>query len=179
MAGAQSEGIQWSRTLVPMNGRGAMALGRSRKKGKLQKTHWLAIADSAMEWRFDLAGAQADSLLRLLLIAGTQSRIDTTSSAPHDESRTDVPVRVLHQPTPRHWGRSGRVLAEYVVGTEGRAEPGSSLAFLVSDPALISEALEVVQAPRVRPRRARRALRAAGGAADVLLDAGAQVRCKD
>jgi hypothetical protein len=149
--GAQSEGIQWSRTLVPVNGRGAMALGRSRKKGNLQKTHWLAIADSATGWRFEMTGGQADSLLRLLLSAAAQSRIDTTNSAPLDESRTDVPVHIVHQPrlVPRE--RAGRVLAQWVVGVDGLMEPASFVAVLASDPALTSEALETVRGSRFRP----------------------------
>jgi len=147
----QSEGIQWSRTLVPVNGRGAMALGRSRKKGNLQKTHWLAIADSVTGWRFELSGAQADSLLRLLLSAATQSRIDTTQSAPLDESGTDVPVRIEHQPKPVSRGRTGRVLAQWVVGVDGLMEPGSFTTFLASDPHLAAEALETVRRSRFRP----------------------------
>jgi len=148
---AQSEGIQWSRTLVPMNGRGAMALGRSRKQGNLQKTHWLAIADSATGWRFEMTGAQADSLLHLLLSAAAQSRIDTTDSAPLDEFRTDIPVHVVHQPrlVPRE--RAGRVLAQWVVGVDGLMESGSFLAVLTSDPALTDEALEIVRRSRFRP----------------------------
>lgn len=151
VAGAQSEGIQWSRTLLPLNGRGALALGRSRKKGTLQKTHWLAVADSVTGWRFELTGSQADSLLRVLLSAASQSAVDTTDSAPLDESRTDVPVRVVSQPTLQSQGRYGRVLAQWVVGTDGRMEPGSFVAYLASDPALAAVALDAIQRSRFLP----------------------------
>lgn len=151
VSGAQSEGIQWSRTLLPLYGRGAMALGRSRKKGSLQKTHWLAIADSATGWRFELTAAQADSLLHLLLGAASQSAVDTTGTAPLDESRTDVPVRIVSQPKLQPLGRVGRVLAQWIVGADGRMEPGSFVAYLASDPALAAEAEEAVRRSRFLP----------------------------
>ena len=147
----QSEGIQWSRTLLPGDGRGGLSLGRSRKKGSLQKTHWLAIADSVTGWRFELTGAEADSLLRLLLRAATQSRLDTTDFAPFDQSRTDVPARTDHQPRLAARGRGGRVLAQWVVGVDGRMEPGSFAAVFASDPGLTAEALENVERSRFRP----------------------------
>ena len=148
---AQPVGIQWSRTLLPVNGRGAMSLGRSLKKGSLQKTHWLAMADSVTGWRFELTGAQADSLLRLLMSAAIQSRIDTAHSAPLDESRTDVPVRTEHQPRLAPRGRTGRVLAQWVVGVDGLMEPGSFAPVLAPDPRLVAEALETVRRSRFRP----------------------------
>jgi hypothetical protein len=151
VAGAQAEGIQWSRTLVPANRKGAVAIGRSRKKGLLQQTHWLAIADSITGWRFELSGSQADGLLRGLLSAASQSRIDTTESAPVDESRTDRPVRILQQPKLPTRGRGGRVLAQWVVGTDGEAEPGSFSAYLATDPALVGEALDAVRHFRFQP----------------------------
>jgi hypothetical protein len=151
VAGDQAEGIQWSRSLVPLNRRGAITLGRSRKKGNLQKTHWLAISDSATGWRLELTGAQADSLLRLLFLAGTRSGIDTSSSAPLADSPPEVPVRIVKQAelSPREMG--GRVLAQWVVGADGLMEPGSFLAILASDPDLISEALETVRRSRFLP----------------------------
>ena len=78
---APAEGIQWSRALLPREGKGAIAVGRERRKGRLQKGHWLAIADSASGWRAEMDGADADSLLKLLLQAASQSRVDTTGPA--------------------------------------------------------------------------------------------------
>ena len=75
---APADGIQWSRALLPREGKGAIAVGRERRKGRLQKGHWLAIADSTTGWRAGMDGADADSLLKLLLLAGSQSRVDTT-----------------------------------------------------------------------------------------------------
>ncbi len=148
---ARADGIQWSRPLTPLNRHGALALGRERKKGKLQNTHWIAVADSSTGWRAELTGAEADSLLRLFLNLGTQSRFDTTSAAPYDETRVDSPVSVLHQPLPRYHGKAGRVVAQYVVGESGAADTASFVAFLASDRDLIPDAWEVLRRSRFRP----------------------------
>ena len=161
--GDQSEGIQWSRTLRPLRDSGAVALGRSRKKGKLEKTHWLAIADSASGWRFELTGHEADSLLRLLLIGGSRSRIDTSSAAPFDESRVDRPARIEDQPGARRL-RPGQAAVQYVIDADGRVEPESFRVLLASDPALVAETRALVLASRfqaaerqgVRVRQVRR-----------------------
>lgn len=145
--GDQSEGIQWSRTLRPLRDSGAVALGRSRKKGKLERTHWLAIADSASGWRFELTATEADSLLRLLLIGGSESRSDTSSTAPFDESRVDRAARIADQPAPKR-RQPGQAAVQYVVGTDGKVEPESFRVLLASDPALIAETLALVMASR-------------------------------
>jgi hypothetical protein len=54
---AQADGIQWSRALLPWKGNGA-------------------IADSIAGWRAEMDGADADSLLKLLMLVGSQSRVD-------------------------------------------------------------------------------------------------------
>lgn len=161
--GDQSEGIQWSRTLRPLRDSGAVALGRSRKTGKLERTHWLAIADSVSGWRFELTGNQADSLLRLLLIGGSQSRIDTSEAAPFDEFRVDLPARIADQPAARR-RQPGQAAVQYVVGADGRVEPESFRVLLASDPVLIAETQALVLASRfqaaerqgVRVRQVRR-----------------------
>jgi len=143
--GDQSEGIQWSRTLRPLRDSGAVALGRSRKKGKLERTHWLAIADSVSGWRFELTGHEADSLLKLLLIGGSQSRIDGSGAAPFDESRVDRPARIADQPVARR-RQPGQAAVQYVVGADGRVEPESFRVLLASDPALGAETRALVLA---------------------------------
>lgn len=151
-----AEGIQWSRTLVPRLGRGAIAMGRTRKKGALQKTHWLAISDSAIGWRLEMGGKEADSLLRLFLVLGGQSRVDTSSGQPADSSTVDEPVRILDQGAievnqRRH--KHGRVVAQYVVDTLGRVEPGSFVAFLATSPDLIGLFQQAVEASKFLPAR--------------------------
>jgi hypothetical protein len=150
VAGDAAEGIQWSRSLRPVDGKGAIAVGRGRKKGALQKTHWLAIADSVTGWRFELSGREADSLLQLMLAAGAQSRLDSAAAA-LEESAVEVPVRVLHQPALERRGWQGRVLVEFVVGVDGRAEPESFVAYLVSEPRLVAPAREMILASRFAP----------------------------
>ena len=148
-----AEGIQWSRTLLPRRGRGAIAMGRTRKKGELQKAHWLAISDSITGWQVELSAQQADSLLKLFLMLGSQSRVDTSSGQPADSAAVDVPVAILEQPSPRFLDlrQLGRVVAQYVVDATGRAEPESFVAFVATDPRLIQEFRRVVQNSRFRP----------------------------
>jgi hypothetical protein len=150
---APADGIQWSRTLTPRDRNGALALGRERRKGKLAKTHWFAIADSVTGWRAELSGTEADSLLQLLLNLGTQSRLDTSATAPFDEARVDVPVSIVHQPVPQVRGRTGRVVATFVVDESGKADPATFVAFLASDPKLIPDAWELLRASRFTPAR--------------------------
>jgi hypothetical protein len=147
LPGDQSEGIQWSRTLRPLRDSGAVALGRSRKRGRLERTHWLAIADSASGWRFELTASEADSLLRLLLIGGSQSRTDTSSAAPLDESRVDRPARIVDQPAAKR-RQPGQAAVQYVVGSDGKVEPESFRVLLASDPGLIGETRTLVLATR-------------------------------
>ena len=150
LPGDQSEGIQWSRTLRPLRDSGAVALGRSRKKGKLERTHWLALADSASGWRFELTAHEADSLLRLLLIGGSQSRTDTSSAAPFDESRVDRPALIVDQPAAKR-RQPGQAAVQYVVGADGKVEPESFRVLLASDPSLIGETRALVLASRFDP----------------------------
>jgi hypothetical protein len=150
LPGDQSEGIQWSRTLLPHRDSGAVALGRSRKKGKLERTHWLAMADSASGWRFELTAGEADSLLRLLLIGGSQSRTDTSTAAPFDESRVDRPARIVDQPAAKR-RQPGQAAVQYVVGADGKAEPESFRVLLASDPGLMGETRTLVLASRFEP----------------------------
>jgi hypothetical protein len=151
---AQADGIQWSRALLPRGGSGAVAVGRERKKGKLQKGHWLAIADSIAGWRAEMDGAEADSLLKLLLLVGSRSRVDTIGTAALEAFATDTPVSVIHQPVPRSvHNRSGRVVMTYVVQADGTVDVGSVVAYLASDPALVPLALEVLRRSRFNPAR--------------------------
>ena len=148
---APADGIQWSRTLTPLGGRGGVSLGRQRKKGKLDQTRWLAIADSATGWRAELTGTEADSLLQLLLTIAVQARLDTSSAAPYDDYRVDVPVSVVHQPGPKYRGKPGRVVTSYVVDESGGVDSASLVVFLASDPALIPDAWGVLRASRFQP----------------------------
>ncbi len=147
---APDKGIQWSRTLTPLGGQGGLSLGRERKQGKLDETRWLAIADSA-GWRAELTGAEADSLLQLMLTFGMQSRLDTASTAPYERERVDAPALVLHQPVPRVPGKIGQVVVTYVVDENGMADPATFVALLASDPGLIPEAWSLLKASRFKP----------------------------
>lgn len=153
---AQSDGIQWSRALSPREGNGAISVGRVRKKGKLQKGHWLAIADSTTGWRAEMDGAEADSLLTLLLLVGSRSRVDTSDASALEAFRTDEPAKIIHQPAPKRLpDGEGRVALAYVVNAEGHVEEGSMVAYLVSDAALVPLAVEILRGSRFLPAQRR------------------------
>ncbi len=137
---AAPKGIQWSRTLLPLGGQGGLALGRSRKNQVLEQKRWLAVGDSALGWQADISGAEADSLLQVFLTLGSASRLDTTSGAPSDSSRVDSRATPDHPVAPRSNGLTGRVAAQYVVGVDGRVEPGSIAILFASDSRLAEPA---------------------------------------
>lgn len=147
------DGIQWSRTLGAMNARGAVTIGRERKKGQLHKARWLAIADSSSGWRLPLTERQADSLLRLVLHVASLSRIDTAAGAALEADRVDAPVRVLSQPRPPFRGVAGRVLLQFIVDVDGRADPASLVTYAASDSILVRDAFLVIRGARFEPAR--------------------------
>jgi hypothetical protein len=145
------EGIQWSRPLHSLNGRGAFTMGRSRKRGQLQKGHWLAITDSVAGWRMAVTGLEADSLLRLILSIGSLARLDSLWDTGLEADHMDLPARIIHQPEPRSRGLLGQAVVQSMVGVDGRVEPGTSAIYLATDRSLIEEALAIARDTRFRP----------------------------
>jgi len=151
--GTAPKGIQWSRTLLPIGGKGGLALGRSRKNQSLESERWLAIGDSALGWQAPISGAEADSLLRLFMALGSASRIDTSSDAPSDSARVDTPVTIDHRGYLGGTGVTGRVIGQFVVGLDGRVEPGSFAVLFASDPGLVKLAWAALSEARYPPAR--------------------------
>ena len=147
--GGPPDAVQWSPALNALGGGGAIAVGRNRKKGALDKPYWLAVTDSTPGWRVEIAAQEADSLLRLLLVLASQSRIDTAGAATPEQ--VDRPVRVREQPKPSWNDAMGRALVQFVVGTDGRAEPESFVVLMTSSPQLSSRAWDVIKASRFEP----------------------------
>ena len=150
-SGGPLNAMQWSPNLRPLDGQGGFLLGRHRKKGVLQKDYGLAAADSAPGWEVEITGSEADSVLRLLLAAAAVSKVDTSSAGVPDERQVDQPAKLLQQerPRPRGGGAAGRgaaavVALRYVVGLDGRAEPGSPQLLFASVPGNESEATRLV-----------------------------------
>ena len=146
-SGGPAEAIQWSPTLRPVDGRGGLLVGRHRKKGTLQKDYWLAIADSAPGWQVEIAGAEADSLLKLFFMLSPRARVDSLSGAP-DKEHVDLPA-IMKSGKPR--GLSGRFAAQFVVGIDGRIEEGSLLILLAAPARLEGPAREFIRECRFDP----------------------------
>ena len=147
--GGPADAIQWSPTLRPLDGKGGFLLGRHRRKGKLEKEHYVAVADSAPGWQADLEGREADSLLHLILTLAPQARIDSMQVL--DRNRVDRPVAILQQPQPAARGMRTRVAVQYVVGADGQVEAQTFVVLLAASPRLASEAWEVIRASRFEP----------------------------
>lgn len=143
-----SSGIQWSPALRGRRGAGTFAMGRERKNGALARKHWLAIADSAGGWRTDIGPVEGDSILKVLFLAASQARLDTSSTG---TDNFDTEIEVVEQPEPKYRGILGRVVAQFVVTAEGRADPDTFVALLASDPELVAEARASILATRYRP----------------------------
>ncbi len=148
VSGGPPDAIQWSATLRPIGGRGGFLLGRHRKKGTLEKDHWLAIADSAPGWQAEIAPREADSLLRLILVLAPRAALDTGAHAALDRDQVDHPAVPTRQP---NGGGSHPVAAQYVVGIDGRVEPESVRLFLVSSARLEAAARDEILGLRFEP----------------------------
>ncbi|HEX7025270.1 MAG TPA: hypothetical protein VF187_10680, partial [Gemmatimonadales bacterium] len=98
----------------------------------------------------ELKETQADSLLRLFLAFGSQSRIDTSATAPRERDRVDVEAAVEHQPAPRPLATAGRAVVQFVVAADGTAEPGSFVLLTTTDPGLMVEAWDIIRTTRFR-----------------------------
>lgn len=141
---AEDERIQWTRELRAFRSPGSLRLGRTVKKGRLKGDRWLSLGDSTHRWHVDLSGHEADSLLRLLVaVSAASGPIDTVAPPAFDEDSVDTPVTQVRIPKPAFKG-VGRVLAQYVVGPDGRVEPGSIVFLLATSPDHAKEARAIL-----------------------------------
>jgi hypothetical protein len=150
-SGGPSDAIQWSPTLRPVGGVGGLLIGHHLKKGKFEKEHYLAIADSAPGWQAEISAQQADSLLRLVFALAAQARLAAPGTAPFEASRVDRAARVVEQGKPRSRGVAALVAVQYVVGVDGRVEPGSLLVLGAASAELETEAKDLVSGSRFEP----------------------------
>jgi hypothetical protein len=143
--------IQWTRALRALRDEGSLSIGREVKGGKLLGSRWLAVRDKKLGWSLELSGAEADSLLNLFLVAAMNARVADSAVVHRGTDSVDVPVSVEYQPMPRYRGIIGRAVTRYVVGADGRAEPGTLTILLASSPALAEEARWVLLGSRFHP----------------------------
>ena len=149
------DGIQLSPPLPALHGHGTVSVGRSHKHGRLTGSRWLVLADSTVAWRLELTAQEADSLLRLVLVATAQAQFVPEHLAAVDPDTVDTPASIAYQPQPTSLGRIGRVLVRYIVGTDGRPEIDSFEALLASDTTFVTGARRVIAASRFHPAQRR------------------------
>jgi TonB family protein len=118
----------------------AFAVGRWRKKNKLDRLTRLVIAPRGEEaLLFDLERQQLDTLLDAFEVAASQSAVVVRSSPPRDTTlanRVTVAApppntRVPEYPEERRrHGREGEVWLSFVVGADGMVDPESIVVYL-------------------------------------------------
>ena len=102
----------------------------------------------------------------LLFLAACASHTPASNSLPdasqgpaYDEKAVDQPVSPITMPKPVYprafqiAGQCGYVDLRYVVGIDGRAEPGTIVAVYATHPDFAKSALDVVRASRFNPAR--------------------------
>lgn len=148
-AGGDAKGVQWSRALMPWDGVGGLSLGRSRKDGKLEKAHWLAVAESRDGWRTEISAADADSLIRALFGLAALSRVDSFAVT------GGVPATETQAADTRYRGIAGQVAAMFIVEADGRVDRSSFRALVSTDPRLEPAAWTAIAEARFQPARNR------------------------
>lgn len=140
-----------------------LAVARPPKPAARSRPFRVILRDDATNagWHTDVTEVQFTELLTVVRLAARTSGYEpvfSPSSRPsHDgECGLDEPAQVKYQPSPRYvrpgGGRThGRVILQYVVGRDGRAEPASIRAILSDGDALLEEARRVILGSRFEP----------------------------
>jgi hypothetical protein len=152
------DGIRWAPPLHSSRRDGEISLGRQIRKGKLRETTHLAIGDSTSRWAATLDVGSAERLLLALLAVASRSRlVPTDSSLPPDSlgvcTTPDEAIGVVSQPVPSFPGSEGRVVVQYVVGTDGRADMSTFHVLLAPHQRHAEVARKTIADSRFRPAR--------------------------
>jgi hypothetical protein len=142
-----------------------VVLAKNRRKTTPQQAFVLVVSDSEShtQWKTFASPAQVDALLSALESAAMQSRVRFAQGDRADiadaEDSVDTPVHVVAIPRPKYppqlssRGLIGRVWMMYVVGANGRAEPGSFRPLLADDPLFTRAAIEALVHGKYHPAR--------------------------
>jgi hypothetical protein len=141
-----------------------VVLAENRRKTTPEEALVLVVSDvrSHTQWKTFASPAQVDTLLGALESTAAQSRAGLASGDPTGadaEDSVDTPVRIVSLPRPRYppelssKGRIGRVWMMYVVGADGRAEPGSFRPLLADDPLFTRAAIVALVHAKYQPAR--------------------------
>jgi hypothetical protein len=149
-------GIRLTPKLRGTRGPQFLLLGRNRAKASPEKTFYLVASDSTRrtQWKTFASSAQVDSLLTAL---ERTARAGQATFDPAAEPEPDTPVSVVFQPRPAYPGelaskrRIGRVWMQYVVGADGRAQPGSFRPLLTDDSLFTHAAIRALLRGRYKP----------------------------
>jgi hypothetical protein len=142
-----------------------LVLANTRRKPTPQNALVFVVSDSGSHthWKTFASPAQVDTLLSALESTARESLVRFASGDParaaDAEDSVDTPVHVVAIPRPKYppelmmKGRVGRVWMMYIVGADGRAEPGSFRPLLADDPRFTRSAIVALVHAKYQPAR--------------------------
>lgn len=157
--------ILWTPGLVS-TGKDEFWVGRKTGERMPGWEHYVAIGSRAARWQAQLTADELAALLMLLYQASTEARLSPTASSTRKDGvqlflndgircagdTTFVPAKLLHwrlnHPDPT---RVGQVYAQYIVGTDGKAEPGSFRALIATSDRYAREAERTIATADFQP----------------------------
>jgi hypothetical protein len=145
-----SPGANWLRPLPGAGGEGLLRLGRW-VAGGIRTDAIVAPSDGRAGWQVRLSAEETLSLVARLGEARAESRRDSAIIASWDKDSVDRPVQPRRQRMEAVDGRSGRVLVQFVVDTNGRADMHTFTVILASDPTLEGAARAIIRRSRFEP----------------------------
>lgn len=143
--------------------RGYFSVGRKSATTIAAWEHYVTFNGTEALWRSQVTGKELNQLLMLMFQASTQSRLDkrivagpngTLALRPFDcaDLVPLVPVTLehvsLHHPAP---GKKGQVYATYIIGPDGRAEPGSFRVLVATTEVFALAAEQAIMEARFTP----------------------------
>lgn len=143
-------GANWLRPLPGAGGEGRLRLGRW-VAGGIRTDAIVAPSDDRAGWQVRLSAEETLSLVARLGEARAESRRDSAIIAAWDKDTVDSPVQPRRQRMEAVDGRSGRVLVQFVVDTNGRADMHTFTVILASDATLEGAARAIIRRSRFEP----------------------------
>ena len=158
--------ILWTPSLRSPEGTAELWVGRKTGERMPGWEHYVAIGTPQIRWQAQVTADELAALLMLLYKASTQAhRNPTVTSTRKDGTHLFLddgvhcvgdtvfePAKLLHasvnHPSP---GGSGQVYSQYIVGTDGKAEPGSFRALIATNDKYATEAQRAVAAADFKP----------------------------
>lgn len=162
--------LRYLPALRPSRGRRLLLLADYGTRAKPDRRYVLVVSDSAarVHYKTFASAAEVDRLADAIAVSAELGHRmlepadggTPTPTLTEDAPGIDSPVRPEHFPRLEYPPgllsnrRIGRVWMQYVVGTDGRPEPGSYQTLLTDDPKFTASVVRMLQAATFRPATA-------------------------